>query len=306
MIRPRTSSLRRERTIWLLIFLLPAMGLVVIFTLLPALSALAYSLYNWTSFNRGEFVGLENFRRLFNFPFDQTFINALWHNTIAFVGLMIVQNAVGLFLAYALWRQPPGFKFFRAVVFLPVIFSLVVVGFLWKLLLDPLIGPVTKVAFAFGADSFAPLGDSRYALYSLILINAWRWVGFPTLVFLAGMNSIPDDYYEAARLDGANEAQMFFSITVPLLGPSVTTITVLTFIGAMEWFELPYIMTGVTALAGATDTMVMMFYRLAFGGVGDTATDVGLASAVCVILFVIVGIGSAASALYLRRREVEM
>jgi ABC-type sugar transport system permease subunit len=74
----------------------------------------------------------------------------------------------------------------------------------------------------------------------------------------------------------------------------------------MEWFELPYIMTGVAALAGATDTMVMMFYRLAFGGVGDTATDVGLASAVCVILFVIVGIGSAVSALYLRRREVEM
>lgn len=183
------------------------------------------------------------------------------------------------------------------------------VGFLWRLLLDPTFGPINKTIASLGLESFALawLGDSRTALATLVLVNAWRWVGFPTLVFLAGMNAIPDDYYEAAKLDGASSAQMFRHITLPLLAPSFTILVILTFIGSMEWFELPYLMNGVTGSpAGATDTIVLMFYRLAFGGIGDSATDVGLAAAISMLLFIIVGIGSAFSAVFLRRREVEL
>jgi raffinose/stachyose/melibiose transport system permease protein len=303
------SSLNREKNLWLTIFLAPPLLLMVVFTLLPALSAIGYSFFSFTSFNREGFVGLGNYAKLLEFPFNQQFLRALLNVVSVFFALMLVQNGMGLVLAYALWRQPKGFKFFRAVVFLPVILSLVVVGFLWRLLLDPTFGPINKFFSAIGLESFALawLGDSRTALATLVVVNAWRWVGFPTLVFLAGMNAIPDDYYEAAKLDGATDGQMFRHITLPLLAPSFTILVILTFIGSMEWFELPYLMNGVTGSpAGATDTLVLMFYRLAFGGVGDSATDVGLAAAISVLLFVIVGIGSAFSALRLRRREVEL
>ncbi|MCL6527835.1 MAG: sugar ABC transporter permease [Thermaceae bacterium] len=299
--------MRLERTLWLVIFLTPALGLMVIFTVLPAVTALGYSLYSWTSFNREAFVGLENFRKLFSFPFQSDFLRALGHNLLAFVGLMVVQNGVGLLLAYALWRQPPFFKFFRATVFLPVILSLVVVGFLWLLFLDPLIGPLTKAANALGIASFAPLGDPRYALLTLMLVNAWRWVGFPALVFLAGMNNISEEYFEAARLDGATEGQVFRRIMLPLLAPAFTIIVLLTFIGAMEWFELPYVMAGVSGNPDkATDTLGLMFYRMAFGAASEATSNVGVAAAISVILFVIVGVGSALGSRVLRSREVEL
>lgn len=299
--------MRLERTLWLVIFLTPALGLMVVFTVLPAVTALGYSLYSWTSFNREAFVGLENFRKLFSFPFQSDFLRALGHNLLAFVGLMVVQNGVGLLLAYALWRQPPFFKFFRATVFLPVILSLVVVGFLWLLFLDPLIGPLTKAVNALGIASFAPLGDPRYALLTLMLVNAWRWVGFPALVFLAGMNNISEEYFEAARLDGATEGQVFRRIMLPLLAPAFTIIVLLTFIGAMEWFELPYVMAGVSGNPDkATDTLGLMFYRMAFGAASEATSNVGVAAAISVILFVIVGMGSTLGSRVLRSREVEL
>lgn len=299
--------MRSQRTLWLILFLAPALLLMMVFTLWPAVNALGYSLYSWTSFKREEWVGLENFRKLLSYPFGSIFLNAFKHNIFAFIGLMIVQNGIGLLLAYALWRQPPFFKFFRATVFLPVILSLVIVGFLWLLFFNPLIGPITKIANGLGIVNFAPLGDPVYSLWMLVLVNAWRWVGFPTLVFLAGMNSIPEEYYEAARLDGATQGQLFRFITLPLLAPAFTIIIILTFIGSMEWFELPYVMAGVSGNpGGATDTMALMFYRMAFGQTSETTSNVGVAAAISVVLFVIVGIGSAVGSLVLRRREIEM
>ncbi|MER3480470.1 MAG: sugar ABC transporter permease [Meiothermus sp.] len=299
--------MRSERALWLIIFLAPALLLMLVFTVLPAVTALGYSLFSWTSFNREAFVGLENFRKLLAFPFRDDFLRALSHNLLAFAGLMILQNGLGLLLAYALWKQPPFFKFFRATVFLPVILSLVVVGFLWLLFFDPLIGPLTKLANAIGVTSFAPLGDPRYALLTLMLVNTWRWVGFPALVFLAGMNNISEEYFEAARLDGATEGQVFRQIVLPLLAPAFTIIVLLTFIGAMEWFELPYVMAGVSGNPGkATDTLGLMFYRLAFGAASEATSNVGLAAAISVILFVIVGVGSAIGSRVLRSREVEL
>lgn len=299
--------MRFERTLWLWIFLTPALALMAIFTLWPALSALGYSFYSWTSFRRDDFVGLDNFTKLLSFPFRDAFLNALKNNLLAFLGLMIIQNGIGLFLAYALWRQPPFFKFFRAVVFLPVILSLVIVGYLWLLFLDPLVGPITRLAGDLGITSFTPLGDPQYALLTLIIVNSWRWVGFPTLVFLAGMNSIPEELYEAARLDGATESQLFRYVTLPLLAPAFTIIIILTFIGSMEWFELPYVMAGVSGNpTGATDTMALMFYRLAFGAASESTSNVGIAAAISVVLFLIVGIGSAIGSNLLRRREVEL
>lgn len=297
-----------HRKFWIVFFMLPAALMMGIFMLLPAIAALGYSLFEWNAFTRGKFVGIENFVRLASDTYRGQFLTALWHNVATFLVVLVVQNALALALAAALYRRPWGFRFFRGTVFLPVILSLVITGYLWQLFLHPLFGPLTKLVMGtLQLENFAPLGDNNLALGTAIVISIWRNLGFPTLVFLAGMNAIPDDLYKAAELDGASEWQTFRNVTLPLLGPSFTIVVVLTFIGAMEWFDLPYVIGGPTGNPGnALDTLALMFYRLSFGDGSAAVTDVGLGAAVSVVLFVIVLIGSRVGATQLRRREVQL
>ena len=296
------------RPFWITVFIFPALAMMFAFMLLPAVSALGYSLFEWNAFTRGSFAGLDNFQRLFTEPYRSQFLDALGHNGITFAAVLLVQNTLALALAFALQRRPWGMRFFRGTVFLPVILSLVITAYLWELFLHPLFGPLTKLAMStLGLAEFSPLGDSRLALATAILISIWRNLGFPTLVFLAGMNAIPDDLYKAAELDGASEWATFRHVTLPLLGPSFTIVVVLSFIGAFEWFDLPYVIGGPTGNPGnALDTMALMFYRLSFGDGSAAVTDVGLGAAVSVVLFAIVLAGSRLGSGYLRRREVQL
>lgn len=296
------------KKLWITLFVAPGVFLMAVFMLLPAASALGYSLFEWNAFTMGKFVGLDNFYRLFGSVYRGQFFAALSHNVLTFLAVITVQNGLALALALALYRRPWGFKFFRGTVFLPVILSLVITGYLWELFLHPLFGPLTKLAMgALHLENFAPLGDSDLALPTAIIISIWRNVGFPTLVFLAGMNAIPDDLYRAAEIDGASEWSVFRHITLPLLGPSFTIVLILSFIGAMEWFDLPYVIGGPTGNPGnALDTLALMFYRLSFGDGSAAVTDVGLGAAVSVVLFTLVLLGSRLGANYLRKREVQM
>ena len=296
-----------NRPLWIVAFLAPALALMAVFMLLPAAAALGYSLFDWNAFNRGAFVGLKHFQRLMAEPYRSEFLAALSHNAITFAAVMLVQNTLALLLAFGLYQRPRGFRLFRGTVFLPVILSLVITGYLWQLFLHPLFGPLTKIAMGvFGLDEFAPLGDRRLALATAILISIWRNIGFPTLVFLAGMNAIPEEIFKAAELDGASDWQVFRHITLPNLGPSISIVVILSFIGAFEWFELPFVIGGSTGNpANALDTMALMFYRLSFGDGSAPVTDVGLGAAVSTVLFLIVLAGSKFGADFLRRREVD-
>ena len=296
-----------RRTVWIALFTAPAIVMMAGFMVWPAVSALGYSLYDWNAFTRAEFVGLRHFLRLAEPPYRGEFLTALGHNTITFLAVLTLQNGLALLLAFGLYRRPRGFAFFRGTVFLPVILSLVITGYLWQLFLHPLFGPLTKLAMGtFNLDEFAPLGDTRLALATAIVISIWRNVGFPTLVFLAGMNAISDEIYKAAALDGASDWQTFTRITLPNLGPSFTIVVILSFIGAFEWFELPFVIGGSTGNPGnSLDTLALMFYRLSFGDSATPVTDIGLGAAVSVVLFVIVLIGSKFGADFLRKREVQ-
>ena len=296
-----------NKTLWITLFMAPALALMAVFMLLPAAAALGYSLYDWNAFTRGEFAGLKHFIRLTEPPYRGEFLAALGHNAITFIAVLTLQNGIALLLAFGLYRRPPGFALFRGTVFLPVILSLVITGYLWQLFLHPIFGPLTKLAMGlFNLDEFAPLGDARLSLATAILISVWRNVGFPTLVFLAGMNAIPDEIYKAAALDGASDWQVFRRITLPNLGPSFSIIVILSFIGAFEWFDLPFVIGGATGNpANSLDTMALMFYRLSFGDGAAPVTDVGLGAAVSVVLFTIVLIGSKFGADFLRKREVQ-
>ena len=234
---------------------------------------------------------------------------ALRHNLLVFVGIFTLQTAAGILIAYSLYRMIKGQRFFRTVTFLPVIFSLVIVGYMWQALLDPFYGPVNNILHSIGLDSLARtwLGSTSTALPTLVFINLWRWVGFPAIIFLSGFNAINQEYLEAARIDGASEGQIFRKVMFPLLAPSMTIVAILTFIGAFEWFDLPYVLGGSSGgPAGATDTLALMFYRLSFGSVDSGANEIGIGSALGVLIFSIVGVGAAFGSKYLRSREVEV
>lgn len=309
-VRPTRArlSMQAGRRVWLAIFLAPALILFAIFITYPIFSALAYSLFAWEGIGRRGFIGLGNFARLLStFPYPRLLGNAFMHNIVVFVLTMVIQNVSGLAMALLLSRGPWGARFYRVVFFLPVTLSLVIVGFMWSLFLNPVFGILNKALVAAGAEGLARawLGDPQTALLTLTLINAWRWVGFPTLVFLAGINAVPDDFLEAARIDGAREWDVIRRIIFPLLAPSVTIIVILTFIGSFNWFELPYVVNGVSGSPNrATDVLGLLFYRTAFGEVDTGLQDIGIGSAVAVLMFAVMVTVSTLGAVFLRRREV--
>ena len=270
---------------------------------------MAYSLFRWDGIVRGGFAGAANFRRLLaQYPYSTRMITAFWHNVWTFALTMLIQNGLGLLFAVLLAGRTWGARAYRAIFFMPVTLSLVIVGFLWQLFLNPVWGPVNKLLALAGLSGLARpwLGDPQTALTALILVNAWRWVGFPTIVFLAGIQAIPEEYVEAARLDGAGPGAVFRRIVLPLLAPQVNVIVILTFIGAFNWFELPYVMQGVTGEpAHSTDVLGLLFYRSAFGGVDTGNPDVGIGSAIAVVMFAVILATSGVGAVYLRRREIE-
>lgn len=303
------QGFKSEQRKFTFLLLTPGLATIIIFTSVPALTTLSYAFFHWKGFVRGSFAGFENFRRLFSFPFLDQFLMALRHNLLVFLGIFILQTSLGILIAYSLYRATSRQRFFRTVTFLPVIFSLVIVGYMWQALLDPFYGPINHVLHSIGLDSFARtwLGSTSTALPTLVFINLWRWVGFPAIIFLAGLNAINTEYLEAARIDGASEGQIFRKVMFPLLAPSMTIVTILTFIGAFEWFDLPYVLGGSSGgPAGSTDTLALMFYRLSFGSVDSGANEIGIGSALGVLIFVIVGIGATVGSKYLHGREGEM
>jgi len=305
----QSRTLKQQQRKFIFLFLSPGLLTILVFTSIPALTTLSYAFFKWTGFQREGFAGLDNFQRLFRFPWRDQFFVALSHNVIVFVAIMIIQTSLGILIAYSLYRLKRGQRFFRTVTFLPVIFSLVIVGYMWQVMLNSYFGPINKILTDIGLESWAQpwLGQSSTALPTLVFINLWRWVGFPAIIFLAGLNAISSDFIEAAQIDGAKEGQIFRKILFPLLAPSMTIITILTFIGAFEWFDLPYIIGGsVGSPAGATDTLALMFYRLSFGSADSVSNDIGVASALGVIIFIIVGVGAAVGSNLMRKREVEL
>ncbi|HKX16515.1 MAG TPA: sugar ABC transporter permease [bacterium] len=298
------------RALWVAACLVPALLLFSAFVAYPVITAMAYAFSRWDGIVRGGFAGLDNFHRLLvQYPYRERMAAAFWHNAWTFVLTMLVQNGAAMLFAVLLAGRAWGVRFYRAVFFMPVVLSLVVVGFLWQLFLNPVWGAVNKLLALAGLGALARpwLGDPHTALVALVLVNAWRWVGFPTIVFLAGIQAIPEDYLEAARLDGAGPATIFRRIMLPLLAAQVNIIVILTFIGAFNWFELPYVMEGVTGEPfHSTDVLGLLFYRSAFGAVDTGNPDVGLGSAIAVVMFALILVTSGVGAVYLRRREVEM
>lgn len=293
--QPRTESEPAARQLTALLLVAPALAIYGLFVLYPLLVSLWGSLFQWRGLRQLDFAGIDNFVRLFVAPNSERLYGALWHNVAWFFGIMLVQNGFGLLLAYMLFWTKKGGAFFQSVFFFPAVLSPVIVGALWRLLLAPN-GAVEGLLNGLGLHEgrLTVLGDSGWALWVLILIDAWNWMGLPVLLFTAGLRQIAFEIFEAAQLDGLSRARMLFSIAFPLLMPSIASVTTLTFINTFNQFDIVYVMQGVQGNPSySTDTLVTWFYRLAFGAEGSVGiTDIGLALALAALLFLLLTFGT--------------
>ena len=270
-------------------FWLPAFIIYSLFIVWPLLNAISYSLFEWKGLQRGGFIGLDNFLTLLTKePWRSNLWRAFRHNIFFFIGTMLVQNTIALLLATILHSLKRGRQFWQNLFFMPHLLATVLVGFLWNLILNPLFGPLNKALKMLGLGLLAQpwLGQPLTALPSILVVNAWAWMGFPMMLFLANLGSIPESYLEAAELDGASRFQVFRHIQLPLLRPSIIIVTVLTFIGNFNAFELVFVMAGSDGSpGGATDVLGTFFYRTAFG-TGQDAISMGSSLAVIMFIFI--------------------
>ncbi|WP_282937813.1 sugar ABC transporter permease [Paenibacillus sp. RC67] len=291
------------------LFPIPALAVFTLFIVYPILAAFSYSLFDWQGLKKGAFLGIGNFVTLFTKePFNTYFWNSLGHNVYYFVLEMIVMNGIAFVLAYIIFSKVKGAELFKIAYFLPRLLSVIVVGFLWKLLLNPNFGAVNLFLKQVGLETWARpwLGEPVTALTAIILANCWFGIGFSVLIFLAGLHSISQEVLEAARLDGVKGFRMIRSIVLPMMMQSVVIITVFTFVHAFEAFELVYAMQGSQGEpVHSTDTLAVFFYRTAFGSSSGDGTAVGLGSALAVTLFFIIASLSALFMAVMKKRDIE-
>ncbi|MFZ1509599.1 MAG: sugar ABC transporter permease [Anaerolineae bacterium] len=262
---------RKPFPTYLVVFLAPATVLYTLFMVYPLLDSLRLSLFSTPTQGGPElFVGLRNFVALLTDDlWAPRFWGALKNNFIFFAVHTLVQNPVGLLLA-ALVSNPRrrGAGVYRTLFFMPTMLSVVIIGFSWQLILNPLWGIASGALHAVGLGAlYQPwLGHAGSALIVLALISVWQFVGIPMMLFYAALIGIPEEWVEAARVDGASSWSIFWRIKFPLILPTVGTVTVLTYVGNFNAFDLIYAVQG--ALAGpnfSTDLMGTFFYRTFFG-----------------------------------------
>ncbi len=286
--------MQKPRIRWhIVVFLAPAVLVYTAIMILPLFNTLRLALYSRIDQER-VFVGLQNFQTLFGDPLwaDQ-FWNALGNNFWFFVIHMLVQNPIGIALAAILSHQRLRFAaLYRSAIFIPTILSFVIVGFAWKLILSPIWGIAPSMLDAIGLKSlFSPwLGKESSALTTLALISVWQFVGIPMMLIYAALLSIPEEILEAGEIDGITGMSAFWKIKLPLILPSIGIISILTFVGNFNAFDLIYAAQG--ALAGpdySTDILGTFMYRTFFGfqlQLGDPHMGSAIAGAMFAIILV--------------------
>lgn len=274
----RLASNRVREAAWAYLFLLPFFLGLLFFILGPVLAAFAISFTTWDLLSPPRWVGLANYRAMVD---DRLFWTAL-KNTIYFTVVSVpVTLILALCLAVLMNRKIRGIEALRAIYFFPVTASIVAVSLLWAWMYTPDFGIINYLLSYLGIPKINWLVNPQLALPSVIIMSVWRGLGFNIVVFLAGLQSIPRDLYEAAALDGATGWDQFRSITVPLLTPTIFFATIMALIGSFQVFEQTFIMTQ-GGPANATMTLVYQIFLNGF-----TYLRMGYASAQSFILFAI-------------------
>jgi raffinose/stachyose/melibiose transport system permease protein len=261
-------------------FLLPALILFVVLVLGPVLLSVYFSFYKWNGLGGlpQNFIGFDNFTRLWN---SDIFQGDLRHGGLLLLLSLCVQLPFSLVIAVLLNQKIRGRAFYRLLFFIPYILSEAVTGVLFTLILEPESGLANQLLKSVGLPEWSWLSDPSSVLISLFLVISWKYFGFHTILYLAGLQGIPKELQEAARIDGAGNWEVFRHVTLPLLAPTIRISVFLSVIGSIQLFDLVYIMTG-GGPAHSSETMAVTMVDY-----GVRRTQVGYSSAISVVMFLI-------------------
>ncbi|WP_457045479.1 carbohydrate ABC transporter permease [Geodermatophilus sp. SYSU D01180] len=295
----RSGRDRGRKRLEILFFVAPALVLMAIFVVYPVYSAARMSFYRWKGFGpMVDFVGLQNYVRVLA---DEVFTDAVVHNFIIVFASILVQLPLGLALALLLNRRIRARGTLRTIIFVPYVLAEVIAGVVWFQLLQPRTGLIetmlTSVGLPVPAQGF--LGTPDLALATVFVVLTWKYLGLAVLLFLAGLQGVPDELHEAAQLDGASWWQVQRRIAIPLLAPTIRTWCFLSMIGSLQLFDMVWILTG-GGPANATTTMATYLVSQ-----GTQRGNFGIAGAASVVLFLIGFAMAVAYQLLVLRRDTK-
>jgi multiple sugar transport system permease protein len=275
-----------------IIFLSPTLIIFSAFILFPVIFSFYLSFQQWNMFSGDStFVGFDNYSRMFQ---SEEFWMVLKNTAYYTFGTIPLNMGIALMIAYALNKKIAGKKFLRTAFFAPVIISPVAAAVIWRWLYDANFGLVNYSLSLIGIDGVNWLNEPNAAMFALIVMGVWKTFGINMVLFSAGLQGIPENYYEAAEIDGAGSWSKFWHITVPMLSPTTFFILIMSMIGSFQVFDIVYVLTSGGPL-GSTKVMVFYVYEYAF-----KFFEMGYASAASYILFAILSILTLLQIKYLR------
>ncbi|MFJ5963210.1 carbohydrate ABC transporter permease [Bacillus sp. NPDC093026] len=292
------QKMKRSHTSSLWWMYMPAVLVVSIFIIYPFFNGIQLSFTNWNGFSQNyQWIGLDQYKRLLQDPTTWLVVK----NTLLYgIGSTILQNIIGLGYALLLNHSLKMRAVTRTIIYLPVMISPIAMGYIWYFIFAYQGGALNDVVMLFGFEPINALGNPQLNTWIIVFVNTYQFVGIAMIIYLAGLQSIPKDYYEAAQLDGASSLQQFWRITLPLLMPSITINVVLNVIGGLKLFDVIVALTG-GGPGDASQSMSTFMYDLYF-----KRQDAGYAATQGVFMALIILVMSIAALIYFKRKETEM
>ncbi len=273
--------LSRDVRSTILLFLVPTFALYLFMVVVPIFQSLRFSFYRWDGLEPlTRFIGFENFTDIAK---DRVFWKSFWNNIVLVVFSLVTQMPFAILLAILLTGNIRGKSFFRTVFFAPQIISTVAAGYLFYYIYEPTFGLLNQCLRGLGLGVLARgwLGETGLALYSVLFVISWRFVGFYMVLFMAAIEGIPTELFEAARIDGCTKWQVIRKVTLPLLSGTLKTACVLSIVGSIKYFDLIWIMTA-GGPAHASELIATYMYKKTF-----LSWEMGYGSALAFVLFLI-------------------
>jgi raffinose/stachyose/melibiose transport system permease protein len=292
----KVKTKKLKSTFWINLMYLPALLLFCIFIFFPFIKGIMISFTNWDGYSQVQhWVGLDNYKRMLHDPNIGTVIK----NTLIYgVGSTIFQNVVGLIYALLLNHSLKTRGIIRTIVYLPVIISPLIMGYIWYFIFQLNGGALNDILLLFKHQPINFLANPKWNVWIITFVNTFQFLGVSMIIYLAGLQSISKDYYEAADLDGASSFKRFWYITLPMLAPSVTINIVLNIIGGLKLFDVIVAMTN-GGPGYASQSLSTMMYQTYFA-----RQDAGYAASLGNLMFVIISVISLVSLIYLRKKEI--
>lgn len=282
-----------------LLFMLPAFLIFTLFIMIPMAGSFYFSLTDWDGLNPSfHFIGIKNYEKLIH---DSEVWIAL-KNTVVFALLVtILQNVLSLLLAILVDGSSWIMRFLRVFYLVPALLSALAIGFIWSYLYNPVFGIINAGLESIGLGQWAQdwLGNPKWSMYSVVFTNIWQWTGLSIVIYLAGLQAISADLYEAGDIDGVSRWQRFTKITFPLIAPAFTVNILISIIGSMKVFDLIFVMTK-GGPGTATESLSILLYKKAFN-----FNEMGYGTSIAIVMFVIILLISVFQLRILRGREIE-